>query len=171
MKLESLRSLYVHQLKDLYSAETQILEALPALADAATDPKLRSALEAHAVQTQEHVDRLEQIFDGLEFAPGGQRCKGMEGLLEEGRHFLEGAADPHVRDAGLIAAAQRVEHYEIAGYGTARAFAEQLGEFQAADLLTRTLEDEGAADRALTHLADRRVNAHAVGVGMDARSI
>jgi len=162
MKLDSLHSLYVHQLKDLYSAENQVLEALPKLAKASTEPKLQAAFQEHLQQTRGHVQRLEQIFSGLEFAPTGHHCKGMEGLVAEGEEVIEQAADPQVRDAGLIASAQRVEHYEIAAYGTARAFAEQLGAYAAADLLRQTLEEEGETDRTLTALADRSVNVQAM---------
>lgn len=162
MKLDSLNALYIHHLQDLYSAENQILEALPKMVSAATDPHLQEALSDHLQQTQGHVRRLEQIFSGLDCAPGGQHCKGMEGLIAEGAAIIDEATDSQVRDAGLIAAAQRVEHYEIAGYGTARAFAERLGSYDAADLLRLTVEEEGVMDRGLTTLADRDVNAKAM---------
>ncbi len=158
MKLESLEKLYVHELKDLYSAETQVLEALPRLIEAATDEGLRQALRGHLEETRKQVSRLEQIFEGRDFSPRGQRCKGMEGLLEEGRDLISSDIDQDVRDAAIIAACQRVEHYEMAGYGTARAYAEKLGEYDAAELLTQSLEEEGAADRKLTELAERRIN-------------
>lgn len=158
MKLESLEKLYVHELKDLYSAETQVLEALPRLIEAATDEGLQKALRGHLEETRKQVSRLEQIFEGRDFSPRGQRCKGMEGLLEEGRDLISSDIDQDVRDAAIIAACQRVEHYEMAGYGTARAYAEKLGEYDAAELLTQSLEEEGAADRKLTELAERRIN-------------
>lgn len=164
MKIDSLKALYVHQLKDLYSAENQILEALPKIAEAAADPKLQAAFQAHLQQTRGQVRRIEQIFRGLDCAPGGHRCKGMEGLIAEGQSLMEDTTDPQVLDAGLIASAQRVEHYEIAGYGTARAYAEQLGEYEAADLLRQSLEEEGETDRTLSALAGRSVNFQAMEV-------
>ncbi len=132
------------------------------MAGAATEPKLQAAFQGHLEQTRGHVQRLESIFKELDFAPGGHHCKGMEGLLAEGTEIIEMATDPHVLDAGLIASARRVEHYEIAGSGTARPFAEQLGAYEAADLLRQTLEEEGETDRSLTVLADRNVNVEAI---------
>src|SRR6187402_364172 len=126
MKLESLHKLWIHELKDLHSAETQILEALPKIIAAASHAELQTALGDHLKETRTHISRLEKIFKGLDFEPTGQRCKGMEGLLEEGKGILTADAEPMVRDAGIIAACQRVEHYEIAGYGTAAAYAEIL---------------------------------------------
>lgn len=162
MKLESLHKLWIHELKDLYSAEHQILESLPKLASAASHDELQTALGEHLRQTRTHVARLEKIFEGLEFEPTGQRCKGMEGLLEEGKGMLTAEAEPMVRDAGIIAACQRVEHYEIAGYGTAAAYAEILGEHDAAKLLQETLDEESAADIRLSRLARKRVNFEAL---------
>ncbi|MGE3180543.1 MAG: ferritin-like domain-containing protein [Phycisphaerae bacterium] len=158
MKLDSLKKLYVHELKDLYSAENQILAALPSMASAAKDAGLQKAFKDHQAETKQHVLRLEQIFKSLEFQPGGHHCKGMEGLLAEGKDMLKSDIDDDVRDAGLIAAAQRVEHYEIAGYGVARTYAEKLGDFEAADLLQETLNEEGATDQKLSRLAERRIN-------------
>lgn len=158
MAMESLQDLYVEQLKDLYSAETQIMKALPKMADAAHHPELKNGFEQHLQQTREHVKRLEQIFDRLGESPRGHHCKGMEGLLKEGEEMLRVKADSDVKDAGLIAAAQRVEHYEIAGYGTVRAFADRLGHTEHARLLQETLDEEGATDHRLTAMADRVVN-------------
>ena len=163
MKLESLHKLWIHELKDLHSAETQILETLPRMVAAASHDELKMALAEHLQETRTHVSRLEKIFKSLDFSASGQRCKGMEGLLEEGRGLLEDAADePQVRDAAIIAACQRVEHYEIAGYGTAGAFAELLGEHEAAQLLQASLDEESAADTALSRLARKRINFEAM---------
>lgn len=158
MKLDSLEKLYVHELKDLYSAENQLLEALPRMEKAATDKDLKAALADHLKQTRTHVKRLESIFAGLDYQPGGHKCSGMEGLIKEGESLLEGDADSNVLDAALVAASQRVEHYEMAGYGTARAYAEKLGRQKDADLLQETLNEEGLCNQALTRLAERRLN-------------
>ncbi len=162
MKLESLHKLWIHELKDLHSAETQILETLPRMVAAASHDELKMALAEHLQETRTHVSRLEKIFKSLDFSASGQRCKGMEGLLEEGRALLEDAAEPQVRDAAIISACQRVEHYEIAGYGTAGAFAELLGEHEAAQLLQASLDEESAADTALSRLARKRINFEAM---------
>ena len=162
MRLDTLKKLYVHELKDLYSAETQIQKALPKMVEAAQDPDLRRSFEEHLKQTDRHVQRLEKIFEGLEFKPGGHKCRGMEGLLEEGADMIKADADPDVRDAGLIAAAQRVEHYEIAGYGVARTYAEKLGDYAAADLLQQTLNEEALTDQRLSRLAERKINFEAM---------
>jgi ferritin-like metal-binding protein YciE len=162
MKLESLHDLYVDELKDLYSAETQLIKALPKLAKAANAPELRNAFEEHLEQTRMHAQRLEDIFGELEAKPKGKKCVGMEGLIEEGKELLEQEAEEEVRDAGLIGAAQKVEHYEIAGYGTARTHAEQLGYNNAAELLQQTLDEEAAADEKLTNIAMRSVNRQSV---------
>lgn len=158
MNLDSFEKLYVHELKDLYSAETQLLEALPKMADAAHDAKLKEAFETHQRETEEHRSRLEQIFETLDYEPGGHKCEAMAGLIEEGAEVLKEDAAPEVRDAALIAAAQRVEHYEMAGYGTACAYAEKLGKYDHADLLQATLDEEGSADRKLSTIARRGVN-------------
>jgi ferritin-like metal-binding protein YciE len=165
MTLDSLKKLYVHELKDLYSAENQILEAMPAMIQNASDSGLVAALERHREETKKHVDRLEKIFEGLEFEPGGHKCVGMEGLLVEGESVLEDASDPAVRDAAIISGVQRVEHYEIAGYGTARAYAEKLGDYRAADLLQKSLNEEAMADQTLSRLAERSINFEAMTVG------
>jgi ferritin-like metal-binding protein YciE len=135
MKLESLHDLYVMELRDLYSAENQLVKALPKMAKAATSPELRKAIEEHLEVTRGQVERLEKIFKELEVKPKGKACKAMEGLIEEGKGLLKQDAEPMVLDAGLIGAAQRVEHYEIAGYGTARTYARMLGYEDAAEFL------------------------------------
>lgn len=162
MDIDTMEKLFVHELKDLYSAENQILKALPKMAKKASNSKLKAAFEEHLTQTKEQVKRLEQIFDGLDFKPGGHKCKGMEGLIEEGEDAMEDAEDDEVRDAAMIAAAQRVEHYEIAGYGTARTYARLLGNDKAAKLLQTTLDEEGATDKKLTKLAESTVNQDAM---------
>jgi ferritin-like metal-binding protein YciE len=162
MKLETFHDLYVAELKDLYSAEHQILKALPKMAKATSAPQLAKALTDHLAQTKEQVVRLEKIFKMLEVSPKGKTCKAMEGLLEEGKEVVSEDADPSVRDAAIIAAAQRVEHYEMAGYGCVRTFAHLLGDEQAADLLQKTLDEEGAADKKLTKLAETVINVEAV---------
>jgi ferritin-like metal-binding protein YciE len=159
--MESMQDLYLHELKDLYSAEKQILKALPQMAEKATHQELRRAFEEHKATTEEQVRRLETIFSDLGQSPGGKKCKGMEGLIEEGEEILQEQADPDVRDAALIGAAQRVEHYEIAGYGTARTYAKQLGFDKHADLLQRTLDEEGQTDERLTKLAEGHINREA----------
>jgi ferritin-like metal-binding protein YciE len=163
MDIDSLQKLFVHELKDLYSAENQILEALPKMAEKASNPALRQAFEQHRSQTEEQVKRLDRIFDSLDFQPGGHKCRGMEGLIEEGEDVMEDAENDDVRDAGMIAAAQRVEHYEIAGYGTARTYARMLGNEEAARLLQQTLDEEGETDKKLTQLAESQVNLDAMG--------
>lgn len=162
MKLDSLEKLFVHELKDIHSAERQLLKALPVMADAANNSDLKAAFQKHLKETQGQVDRLDTIFAGLDFQPGGHKCAAMAGLIEEGEEMCKADADEHVRDAGLIACAQRVEHYEIAAYGTAVALAEKLGMQDAADLLRKSLEEEGKTDRDLTHLAERIINFEAL---------
>jgi ferritin-like metal-binding protein YciE len=161
MKLETLHDLYVDELKDLYSAENQLLKALPKMAKAASSPDLRKAFESHLKETQGQVQRLERIFKKLDVSPKGKKCKAMEGLIEEGKEVMDEDGDPAVLDAALIAAAQRVEHYEMAGYGCVRTCARQLGYDQAADLLQQTLDEEGAADKKLTALAETVINVEA----------
>jgi ferritin-like metal-binding protein YciE len=161
MKLESMKELYVSELKDLYDAETQIIHALPKMASAASSPELRSAFETHLQQTRGQVDRLDQILLRLGEKTGGKKCKGMAGVIAEGEELIKQHADPDVRDAGLITAAQKVEHYEMAGYGSARTFARLLGENEAASLLQQTLDEEGDTDKRLTALAERDINRHA----------
>jgi ferritin-like metal-binding protein YciE len=161
MPMNNMQDLYLHELKDIHNAEKQILQALPKMAKAATHQELRQAFEEHERVTEEQVRRLETIFDDLGQKPSGKKCKGMEGLIEEGEEILSEDADPDVRDAALIAAAQRVEHYEIAAYGTARTYARQLGFDKHAELLQRTLDEEGQTDERLTKLAERRINTDA----------
>ena len=162
MKLKTLHDLYVDELKDLYSAEHQILKALPKMAEAATSPKLTKAFHDHVEETKEQVARLDKIFTKLDYSPRGKTCKAMKGLLEEGKEIIDGDAEPTVKDAALIAAAQRVEHYEMAGYGCVRTFARLLGEGWAADLLQETLDEEGAADKKLTKLAETVIYVEAI---------
>ena len=153
MEMDSLRKLYVDELKDLYSAEKQILQALPKMAKKATNEQLKKGFEMHLEETRMQVERLDRIFELLGKSPRGKKCKGMEGLLEEGKEMMQEDMDPEVMDAALIAAAQRVEHYEIAGYGTVRTYAQLLGENQHAKLLQQTLDEEGNTDKKLTQLA------------------
>jgi len=161
MDQESLQDLFVDQLKDLYSAENQLIKALPKMAKAASDPSLQAAFTEHLEETKGHAQRLEKIFEQLGTSPKGKKCKAMEGLLEEGKEQMEEDAEPSVMDAGLIAAAQRVEHYEMAGYGTVRSYAKTLGNTQAAKLLQQTLDEEAACDEKLTELAESVVNLEA----------
>jgi ferritin-like metal-binding protein YciE len=158
MKLDSLEKLYVHELKDLYSAEKQLVEALPKMEKAASNQELKQAFATHLKETRTHVSRLESIFKKLEFEPGGHKCEAMAGLIKEGESFVSSDIEPEVLDAALVAAAQRVEHYEMAGYGTARAFAEKMGDHEAADILQQTLNEEGHANQTLTRLAERSLN-------------
>lgn len=162
MDLDDLKKLYVHELKDLYSAETQLLKALPKMEAAASDKGLKKAFASHLKETQRHVKRLEDIFSRLDYKPGGQKCAGMAGLIEEGEDMIQEDAPADVKDAGLIAAAQRVEHYEMAGYGVARTYAEKLGDYRAADILQDTLNEEALADQKLSRLAMRRINFEAL---------
>ncbi len=159
MTNESLKDLYIDELRDLYSAENQLVKALPKLAKAATSEDLSAAFEGHLEQTKGHVQRLEQIFESLGESPKGKKCVGMEGLVKEGSE-LSGEFERKVLDAGLIGAAQRVEHYEIAAYGTVAAFAELLGESEQQSLLHETLQEEKETDEKLTELS-REINAKA----------
>lgn len=160
---DNLQQLYIDELKDLYSAETQLVAALPKMAKAASSPELQQAFQTHLIETEGHVQRLEQIFAELDRKPKGKKCKGMAGLIEEGSELIKEKSEmePEVLDAGLIGAAQRVEHYEIAAYGTVCAFAKQLGYEQAAQLLQQTLDEEYATDKTLTELAVTGLNAAA----------
>jgi ferritin-like metal-binding protein YciE len=163
MSLRTMEDLLVHELKDLYNAENQIVKALPKMVKAANSPELQKAFEDHLEETKNQVKRLEEIFQQLELPLRGKKCKAMEGLIEEGKEVVDEEAEPHVKDAALIAAAQRVEHYEIAGYGTAQAFAKLLGHETIAELLHQTLEEEKGADVKLTQLAETAINMEAVG--------
>ncbi len=161
MALNSLHDLYVDELKDLYNAENQILKALPKMAKAATTPDLKAAFEEHLEVTRGQVERLDRIFGKLGVSPKGKKCKAMEGLVEEGKEVMEEEGEDAVIDAALIAAAQRVEHYEMAGYGCVRTFAKLLGYDEAARLLQETLDEEGDADKKLTELAETSINVEA----------
>jgi ferritin-like metal-binding protein YciE len=154
MQQNALRGLYLDELRDLYSAENQLVKALPKMAKAASSPDLKAGFEKHLRQTEEHVSRLETIFGGLGESPKGKTCKGMKGLIEEGKEMIEEDPGDEELDAGLIAAAQRVEHYEIAGYGCVRTYAELLGEENAVSSLEKTLTEEKETDEALTELAE-----------------
>ena len=154
MKLESLRDLYVEQLKDLYNAEQQLIKALPKMAKAASSEELKAAFEDHLGQTRQHAQRIETIFEQMGEKAEGKKCKAMEGLVEEGGEVIKEDMDEGIKDAALIAAAQRVEHYEIAGYGCVRAYATRLGEDDAATLLSQTLQEEKEADEALNDIAE-----------------
>jgi ferritin-like metal-binding protein YciE len=160
-KMKTLQDLLVHELKDLHSAEKQLTKALPKMAKAATSDDLREAIESHLEETEEHVNRLDQIFEKLDLSGRGMKCKAMEGLIEEGKEILEEEMEDHVRDAAIIAACQRVEHYEMAGYGCARTFAEQLGHHDVAEILQQTLDEEKGADEKLTQIAMQSVNEEA----------
>jgi len=160
MHKDSLRSLYIDELRDLYHAETQLVKALPKMAKASSNDLLREAFQEHLRQTSEHVSRLEQIFEQLDEKPSGKKCLGMEGLVKEGAETMKEGYVDELMDAAIIGAAQRVEHYEMAGYGTVRTFAEVLGENDHASLLEQTLEEEKQADQKLTELS-QEINAWA----------
>jgi ferritin-like metal-binding protein YciE len=157
-----LQELLVDELKDLFNAENQIVKALPKMAKAASSPELKRAFEKHLVETRRQVERLEQIGRALDIKLTGKKCKGMEGLIEEGKELLEEDLDESALDAGLIGAAQKVEHYEMAAYGTARTHAQLLGHSKIARLLQQTLDEEGATDKKLTTLAERIINVEAL---------
>jgi ferritin-like metal-binding protein YciE len=165
MKLKTLDALLVDMLKDLYSAESQLVKALPKMAKAAQAEDLKNAFTVHLEETRGQVARLDTIFEQLEVSPRGKKCKAMEGLIEEGKELIEEDAEPSVKDAGLIGAAQKVEHYEIAGYVTARTIAELLGHNDIAKLLQDTLDEEGMADKKLTDLAESVINVEAEAAG------
>jgi ferritin-like metal-binding protein YciE len=162
MKLNSLEDVFESELKDLYSAEQQLVEALPSIASAATSKELTTAIESHLRETRGHVQRLEEVFESVGMKVESEHCDGMEGLISEGSAIAEAEGDGDARDAALIGAAQRVEHYEIAAYGTARTLAQQLGHGEAAELLSQTLDEESAADEKLTEIATSSVNAAAM---------
>ena len=161
MEMQSLKELYIDELKDLYSAEKQLVKALPKMAKNATNPELKEAFTNHLQETEGHVERLEQIFGMLGERAGGKKCKGMEGLIEEAKELLDEDATEEVLDAGMISKAQHVEHYEMAGYGTVRAYARLLGLDEQADLLQETLDEEGHANDLLTQIAESSVNVDA----------
>ena len=158
MQLDTLKDLYIYELKDLYSVENQLINALPKMAKTAKNDQLEAGFREHLEQTKEHAARLEKILDQNGQSTRGKKCKGMEGIIAEGAELIAEEADPEVKDAGLIAAAQRVEHYEIAGYGTAHTYAEMLGDEQGARLLKETLEEEKKTDEKLTRLAKSFIN-------------
>ena len=161
MKVTTLDELLEDELKDIYSAETQLIKALPRMAQAAESNDLRTAFEKHLEQTRVHAQRIEEICNDLKTAPHGKNCAGMEGLIKEGEEVIQSDAEAEPKEAALIGAAQRVEHYEIAAYGTARAHARQLGYLKAVDLLGQTLEEEKETDKKLTKVAENRVNVKA----------
>jgi ferritin-like metal-binding protein YciE len=162
MSLDTLEKLYVSELRDLYSAENQLLKALPKMAKGASSPELKDAFEKHLEQTRGHVERLEQVFEQLDESPKGKTCKAMKGLIEEGSEILEEDGEDSVLDAGIIVAAQKVEHYEIASYGSVRTFANLLGQDEAAKLLQSTLDEESEANNVLNQLAESVVNEDAL---------
>jgi ferritin-like metal-binding protein YciE len=161
MTITTLDEVLADELKDIYSAENQLIKALPKMAKAVESNDLRKAFEKHLEQTRVHAQRIEEICSDLSIKPRGKKCVGMEGLIEEGREVLQSHADPIPLQAALIGAAQRVEHYEIAAYGTARAHAKQLGYLKAVNLLGQTLEEEKQTDELLTKLAENRINVKA----------
>lgn len=162
MKLNTLQKLYTDELRDLYNAENQLLKALPKMAKAASSEELKEAFEQHLEQTKGHVKRLEQVFEELDEKPKGKTCRAMKGLIQEGSEILEEDGETSVRDAGIIVAAQKVEHYEIAGYGSVRTFAHLLGQNKAAELLQATLDEESETNEVLNRLAESVVNPEAV---------
>src|SRR6201997_408123 len=163
LKLESVEDLFLEELRDLYDAENQLLKALPKMAEAAAARALKMSFSQHLEQTKGHVGRLDRVFRELAAKPSGETCEAMKGLVKQGEQFVEAKGEPSVRDAGLIGAAQRVEHYEMAGYGTARTLAKRLGLNEIAETLQKTLEEERAADEKLTTVAESDVNLTASG--------
>jgi len=157
----SLQDLFVDQIQDLYDAEQRLTKALPKMAAAAHSSQLRAGFEQHLRETQNHLKRLERVFQTMGRSAEGKTCHAMKGLVEEGSEVISAGGDPDVKDAALIAAAQRVEHYEMSGYGTARTFAQRLGNHEAARLLQETLQEEEATDKKLTELAEQGINAQA----------
>lgn len=168
MKLDSLNELYIEELKDVYDAENQLMAALPKLGEAASSPELRETFESHLEQTRGHIARLDQIFEELQVRATRRSCAGMKGILTESEKLMkEKNVEPQVLDAGLLAAAQRVEHYEIASYGTLRAFAEALGARNAAKLLAQTLAEEKKTNQKLSDIAESTINAEAAHAGQE----
>jgi ferritin-like metal-binding protein YciE len=158
LRLESVRDLLIAELRDLHNAEEQLVEALPKMAEAASSTELKNAFNHHLEETRKHVTRLDKVFENLAEKASGETCEAMKGLVTEGEQFIKAKGQPDVRDAGLIGAAQRVEHYEMAGYGTARTLAKRLGLNAIAETLQKTLEEERAADEKLTTVAESEVN-------------
>ena len=165
MKIETLQDLFIDELRDLYDAEKQLIKALPKMATAASSSQLKTAFENHLRETEMQAKRLEQIFQQLGEKPAGQSCDAMKGLIKEGDKLASNVDESPLRDAGLIGAANRVEHYEMAAYGTARTFAEMLGYNEATQLLEQTLQEEKQADRKVTELAEQMINENALEVG------
>jgi len=163
MQIDSLDDLYIDQLADIYDAEKRLVKVLPKMAQKASTPELRSAFEDHVQKTRHHVERLEEIFQELGRDATGKKCKAMMGLISEGKDILDKDIDPKIRDAGIVAAAQKVEHYEIAAYGTLRTLAETRGDRRAAQLLQETLDEEKEADQKLTQMAESSINMQAAG--------
>ena len=162
MRLDTLEKVYISELRDLYSAENQLLKALPKMAKAASSPELKDAFENHLEQTKGHVERLEQLFEQLDESPKGKTCQAMKGLIEQGSEILKEEGEDSVLDAGMIVAAQKVEHYEIASYGSVRTFANLLGQDEAARLLQSTLDEESETNEILNGLAETVVNPEAL---------
>jgi len=162
MKLDTLQKLYTSALRDLYTAENQLLKALPKMAKAASSEELKDAFEKHLEQTKSHVERLERVFEELDEKPKGKTCRAMKGLVEEGSEILQQDGEESVLDAGIIVAAQKVEHYEIAGYGSVRTFAHLLGQDKAAELLQTTLDEESETNELLNRLAESIINPEAI---------
>jgi len=162
MKLDTLQKLYTDELRDLYNAENQLLKALPKMAKAASSEELKEAFEKHLEQTKGHVKRLEQVFEELDEKPKGKTCRAMKGLIEEGSEILQQEGEESILDAGIIVAAQKVEHYEIAGYGSVRTFAHLLGQNKAAELLQTTLDEESETNELLNRLAGSTINPEAL---------
>lgn len=160
--MKKLEDLFEHQLKDLYSAENQLIKALPKMAKAANDAELKKAFEKHLEETETHVQRLEEVCEELDIKPNGEECKAMKGLIKEAQGMIDENADKEVKDAGLIAEAQRVEHYEISAYGTVVRYAKELGHTKIAAKLKKTLDEEYKTDDALTSLAEKRLNEKAI---------
>tara|TARA_R110002095_G_scaffold119330_1_gene103887 strand:+ start:1501 stop:2013 length:513 start_codon:yes stop_codon:yes gene_type:complete len=154
----SLEDLFIDQIQDLYDAEHRLVKAIPKMEKAATAPELKSAFQTHLEETKEHVNRLESVFKGMNSEPKRLSCEAMKGIIQEGEEIVQAKGDPHVIDAALIAAAQRVEHYEMAGYGSARNFAQRLGKPNLAEILQSTLDEEGNADKILTLIAEESTN-------------
>jgi ferritin-like metal-binding protein YciE len=164
IKLESVKDLLIAELRDLHDAEEQLVEALPKMAEAASSTELKNAFNHHLEETRKHVTRLDDVFRSLDEKASGETCEAMKGLIKEGEEFIHAKAQPDVRDVGLIGAAQRVEHYEMAGYGTARTLAKRLGLHGIAENLQKTLQEEKAADEKLTAVAESDVNVSATRV-------
>ena len=163
MKKDNLRELFVDGLKDLYDAEHQLIDALPKMAEASSSNDLRTGFETHLEQTRQQARRLEQVFSDMGIRPERKKCLGMQGIIKEGEQVMEETrSDPDTRDAGMIASAQKVEHYEISGYGTARTYAQTLGMDHVAQLLETTLKEESATDEKLTRIAERHINVEAM---------